>query len=129
PKPTSATITIVEATSRLLRDAMRKGYQYKRAGVILSDIADYDGMQPDLFEYDPERYHRLRSLDDAVDRINRICGSDTVVIGARRNRSHDVEHHDSEHHSKTDPPHHSACPSTRWSDIISLNRLDDTVKQ
>lgn len=125
PTPTSSTITIVEAASKLLHDAMRKGYLYKRAGVILSDIADYDGMQPDLFDYDPERYHRLRSLDDAVDRINRLCGNETVVIGSGRSKSRDVKYHDTEHDSETDLPHHSTCPSTRWSDIISLNRHED----
>ncbi len=120
PTPSAATITIVEAATRLLRDAMRPGYLYRRAGVIVTDISDYDGMQPDLFDYTPETYNRLRRLDSAVDRINRLCGRETVVIGTRhKTPTPPAEKSDSDRGLH---PGHTPCPSTRWSDIIPLNK-------
>ncbi|MDE6483880.1 MAG: Y-family DNA polymerase [Duncaniella sp.] len=122
--PSNSTITIVEAVSRLLRDAMREGYFYRRAGVIVSDITDVEGMQPDLFEYNPDSYERLRRLDKTVDRINKLCGSETVVIGTRQYTRNEGKGKAAQFSTAIRRERLSQCPTTRWSDIIPLNKGD-----
>ncbi len=122
PTPTAATITIVEAAARLLKEAMRPGCSYKRAGVIVTDITGIDGMQPDLFDYDPERYNRLQRLDETVDRINRLCGSETVVVGTRQYTRPEGRGKAAQFATAIRRDHITPCPTTRWSDIIPLNK-------
>ncbi|MBD5250694.1 MAG: Y-family DNA polymerase [Bacteroides sp.] len=127
PTPSAATITIVEAAARLLRDAMRQGYSYRRAGVIVTDISDYDGMQPDLFDYNPEKYTKLRRLDDAMDRINRLCGSETIVIGTRQYTRPDGKGKAARFSTAIRRDLISPCPTTRWTDILPLNKNAEDI--
>lgn len=115
--PSSSTIDIVSGAHKALDFIFREGYEYKKAGVILMGIGEQEGMQPDLFEYDPEESERRRRLDETVDRINRREGHDTVTLGSQiydRNGSRgygDVMRHE----------HRSSRPTTSWKDIITLH--------
>ena len=77
--PTSSTIPIVQAASDVLQKIYRPGYQYKKAGVIVMGISPDSPIQQDLFDTSAEQIKKLRRLDEAIDRINRINGSETVV--------------------------------------------------
>lgn len=116
--PSSSTIDIVEGAAKALDHIFREGYAYKKAGVILMGISGNEGLQHDLFDYDPEKAERRRRLDETLDRINRVRGNSTVTLGAQIygesspcKSSADIMRHE----------HRSSCPTTRWNDIIPLH--------
>lgn len=82
--PTSATGEIVEAALKLLRELFRPGFQYKRAGVMVEKITSGTAIQPDLFEFDPERRSRLDAVASAMDRINASMGNDTLILASQQ---------------------------------------------
>lgn len=82
--PTANTGEIVEAALAMLRQLHRPGYHYKRAGVMVDRISSAMAVQPDLFEFDPERRARLDSVASAMDRINALMGNDTVILASQQ---------------------------------------------
>lgn len=68
-QPTADTMAIAEAASKALKAVYRKGYAYKRAGLIVSELCPLGHAQPSLFvdAADTERHRRLM---ETVDRIN-----------------------------------------------------------
>ncbi len=53
---------------------------------MVSGIAPAQPVQPDLFEYDPERSKKLGDISSVLDRINGRMGADAVVLGAQQYR-------------------------------------------
>ena len=90
--------------------------------MIVMGIMPDSPVQQDLFDISAEKIMKLRRLDEAVDRINRINGSETVVIGAQQyaqsgtTKKAEVFANAIKHEFK------SKNPTTRWSDIIVLNK-------
>ena len=82
--PTSSTIPIVGAACDVLGRIFRQGYQYKKAGVIVMGIGPDSPIQQDLFDVNAEQIQKMRRLDEVIDRINRMHGSETIVIGAQQ---------------------------------------------
>ena len=82
--PSNSTTTIVGAACAVLEKIYRQGYQYKKAGVIVMGIEPDSPIQQDLFDMHAEQIQKLRRLDEVVDRINRLNGSETIVIGAQQ---------------------------------------------
>lgn len=89
--PTSTTLEIVESAKRVLRSIFRKGIHYKRAGVMVSDISSAEAVQPDLFDFDPDRAVKYRSISEAIDEINARLGADTVILAAQQYPAKDAE--------------------------------------
>ena len=87
--PTSSTISIVKAASDVLQSIYRPGYQYKKAGVIVMGIGPDSPIQQDRFDINAEQIEKMRRLDEVVDRINRMHGSETIVIGSQQYTSKD----------------------------------------
>ena len=90
--PTDSTLELTKYASGLLRQIYRKGYAYKRAGVILSDICSKTGTQRDMFDTtDRDKHDRLMK---AVDGLNAAYGKPKIVTAAegferfRMNRQH-----------------------------------------
>jgi len=122
--PTSSTTTIVQTAASLMEQIYRKGYQYKRAGVIVLGVGPKSPIQQDLFDCNADQFQKMKRLDEVIDRINRLQGSGTIVLGAQQYTSKDKEgkatgkaqvfanaiKHD----------YRSPNPTTRWSDIIRL---------
>lgn len=118
--PTATTTTIVQTAAHLLEQLYRPGYQYKKAGVIVMGVGPNSPVQPDLFDTNAEQFQRMRRLDAVIDRINRVQGTETIVLGAqqytRRNGAGKADvfanaiRHD----------YRSPNPTTRWTDIIRL---------
>lgn len=76
---TADSTALIKQAIDLLRSIYRTGYQYKQAGVILSDISQEQGMQLDLFsEPDDARRRRLMQVADA---LNKKFGDDTISFG------------------------------------------------
>lgn len=84
--PTNTTNEIVAMATGILDAIFRKGIYYKRAGIMVSGIAPAQPVQPDLFEYDPERSKKLGDISSVLDRINGRMGADAVVLGAQQYR-------------------------------------------
>ena len=89
--PTANTGEIVEAAIAMLRRLYRPGYHYKRAGVMVERISSALALQPDLFEFDPERRAKLDSIAGAMDRINARLGNDTVILASQQYPEKDTE--------------------------------------
>ena len=112
--PTSSTIDIVMAATDCLRSIYREGIMFKRAGVLLMGVVPQGAVQPDMFSYDANRHGRMTRMDSAVDHLNRVGGTETVILSSQQypggKKFADAIRHD----------HKSPCPTTRWSDIMVL---------
>lgn len=89
--PTDTTPEIVAAAMSIIDRIYRKGIHYKRAGIMVSNIVPSFAIQPDLFDYNPEKSQKLRSLSQALDRVNCKMGADTVVLGSQQYRDRDPD--------------------------------------
>ena len=118
--PTSSTISIVQAAHRVLGQIFRQGYQYKKAGVIVMGIGPDSPIQQDLFDINAEQFQKMRRLDEVVDRINRLHGSETIVLGAQQYTKPNGKGRADVFANAIKHDHKSPNPTTRWSDIIKL---------
>lgn len=114
PTPSSSTIDIVKAATVCLSRIYRKDIQYKRAGVILMGVIPNSAIQPDFFTFDVTRHTHMQQLDKAVDKINKVDGTETVILSSqqypRGTKFADAIKHDFK----------SSCPTTRWCEIMKI---------
>lgn len=71
------------------------------------------GIQTDLFEFNAEHFEKMKRLDAVIDKINKINGTETVVLCQQYKdgkKFADAMRRDMK----------SKNPTTRWSDIIVL---------
>ena len=118
--PSNSTTTIVQAATEVLRRIYRQGYSYKKAGVIVMGIAPDSPIQQDLFDTDADRMRKMRQLDRVVDRINRVQGSETIVIGSQQYTCKDGRGKADVFANAIRHDFKSPNPTTRWSDIMKL---------
>ena len=78
---TDSTMELVEYALKGLKQIYRKGYLYKKAGVMVGDISPADGVQQNLFEQrDTEK---LRSINLLLDSVNSRYGKDMLKIAVQ----------------------------------------------
>lgn len=82
--PTNTTPEIVSLAVGVLRRIYRKGFFYKRAGVIVSALSSDEAVQPDLFSFDPNRAAKYRCISEAIDGINRRHGQNSIFLAGRQ---------------------------------------------
>ena len=116
--PTNSTQAIVKAANEVLKQLFRQGYHYKKAGVIVMDICPDSPIQQDLFDTNAEQVQKLRRLDAAIDRVNKLNGSETIVLGSQQYARKGQKAEAFANAIKHD--HRSKNPTTRWSEIIEL---------
>ncbi|SOB75361.1 DNA polymerase V [Marinobacter sp. LV10R510-11A] len=81
--PTQDSRVIVQQVLSLLRQMYRTGYDYAKAGVMLSDLVNETAIQEDLFASpEPRRIDRSARLMSVMDEINRK--SRTKICSARQ---------------------------------------------
>ena len=117
----NSTQVIVQTALNCLNIIFRQGYEYKRAGVIVGIISSADSIQTNLFDYDSEQYEKRHRLDNALDKINRLQGSETVVLANQqyakdKKTGKAMVFTDSIRHDLRSPNY-----TTRWSDIPKVN--------
>jgi DNA polymerase V len=80
PTASNSSIDIVEYALKALKRIYRKGYKYKKAGVIVSEIVPKDQLQTNLFEHKNPQKHQavMKSLDD----LNNWYGREKVRLAA-----------------------------------------------
>ena len=118
--PSNSTITIVQATNDVLQSIYRPGYQYKKAGVIVMGIGPDSPIQQDLFDINAEQFQKMKRLDEVVDRINRMHGSETIVLGSQQYTKKDGKGKADVFANAIKHDFKSKNPTTRWADIIHL---------
>ena len=118
--PSSSTITIIESANEVLKRIYRQGYQYKKAGVIVMGIRPDSPIQQDLFDINAEQFQKMKRLDEVVDRINRMHGSETIVLGSQQYTRKDGKGKADVFANAIKHDFKSKNPTTRWADIIHL---------
>ena len=118
--PSSSTITIVKAANEVLQQLYRPDYHYKKAGVIVMGIGPNSPIQQDLFDINAEQFEKMRKLDAVIDRINRLNGSETIVLGSQQYTQKDGKGKAQVFANAIKHDFKSKNPTTRWSDIIVL---------
>jgi len=107
---TDDTMTISRAAATALRSIYRRGYRYKKAGILITEIVPRQAVQRSLFADDSARERRER-LMQTVDAINSTAAAhDTVHIAAYRPAD-----------SIMRVGHRSRLYTTRLQDIITVN--------
>ncbi len=118
--PSNSTITIVQTAEQILEKIFLQGYQYKKAGVIVTGIIGDSPIQQDLFDIDAEQFQKMKRLDAVVDRINRMHGSETIVLGTQQYTQRNGKGKADVFANAIRHDFRSKNPTTRWSDIITL---------
>ncbi len=105
--PTDSTLEIAKAASSLLKELYRVGYGYKKAGVVLYDISDNEGIQSSMFDSVDRPKHK--ALMQTLDRLNTQMGRSTVKLGSQGDgvKAFNCEHR-------------SPLYTTQWSDILKI---------
>jgi DNA polymerase V len=80
PQPTNDSLVVNRWASHLVERMFRPGYQYKKAGVVLSGISPLGRYQTDWLE--PPQAVDTR-LMDALDRLNKRYGRATVKVSTQ----------------------------------------------
>ncbi len=120
PTPSASTMRIVEAALAALQMAFINGYAYKKVGVMLMDIVSDRAVQTNFVDYDAGRHEKMRKIDDVVDRINKICGSETVVLGSQQYTAKNGQGKAGKFAGAIKRDLKSPNYTTRWSDIIEV---------
>lgn len=81
--PANSTGEVVSAALKALRMVFRNGYEYKRAGVIVSDIVDSDSIQATLFDFDREARDRDDRISKVMDMVN-TSGKNVLRLATQR---------------------------------------------
>ena len=117
---TNSTIDIVKAATEVLHEIYIPGYHYKKAGVIVMGISPTSPQQLDLFDFNAKDYDKKKRLDKAMDNINKINGTETVILGSQQYTQKDGKGKAEVFANAIKHDFKSKNPTTRWSDIIKL---------
>ena len=83
-------------------------------------IGDDSPIQQDLFDINAEQFQKMKRLDEVVDRINRLHGTETIVLGSQQYTRKDGKGKAGVFANAIKHDFKSKNPTTRWSDIIIL---------
>ena len=106
--PTSDTGEILSYVIPLLKKMYKKGYQYKRAGVILGGIIQDNIIQQNLFET-INRNKKIKLLN-AIDHINKRMGRDVIRYAIQGHKKNYVLKQ-----QKLSP-----CYTTQWKELLNV---------
>ena len=108
PEATADTLIIVKQALEALRRIYRKGYGYKRASVIITEIVADNAIQGNLF-VDADKREERKNLMQVVDHLNRGFVTNGLRLAVQG---------DAMNYLKRDLL--SPCYTTKWSDIIKI---------
>ena len=107
--PTADTMEIIKHASSALKEIYREGYEYKKAGVILTHIISETNYMHDLF--DPRDREKQKCISQMIDSINQKNGTNCIKLAAQGVGKADWN-------LRRD--FLSKCPSTNMRDIIEV---------
>ena len=106
---TSDSIEIVQHANQALKEMFREGYEYKKAGIILTHIVSENNYMHDLF--DPRDREKQKRISQTIDLINQKNGTNCIKLAAQGVGKADWN-------LRRD--FLSKCPSTNMGDIIEI---------
>ena len=107
PFSTNSSIEIARFASEGLERIFRKGYQYKKAGVIIMDFRPEGEVQLSIFENSNPKHVQLMKV---IDRLNNTFGQQKIKLASQ----------DQKRVWKMKQEKLSPRYTTRWSDIITV---------
>jgi len=109
--PASSTQEIVGTSLKILEAIYEPGYEYKRAGVILTDIVDGSSIQPSLFDFDYGKRSKEDKVSEVMDKVN-VPGRNLLGLATQRpgNYSDGIR-----------CSYKSGSFSTDWKDLIEVH--------
>lgn len=107
PFSTNSSIEIARFASEGLERIFRKGYQYKKAGVIIMDFRPEGEVQLNIFENSNPKHGQLMQV---MDRLNNTFGQQKIKLASQ----------DQKRVWKMKQEKLSPRYTTRWSDIITV---------
>lgn len=120
PTASNATATIVRAAHQLLEEIYKPGYKYKKAGVVVMGVGESHPLQLNLFDSNAEQLQKMKALDAVVDRLNKVNGTETVILASQQYRQRGADGKAEHFANAIKHDFKSKNPTTRWSDIILL---------
>ena len=118
--PSNSSITLVQKAEDCLERIFREGFQYKRAGVVVMSMESSAGVQTNFLDYDAERFEKLQKLDKVLDRLNKIGGTETIILGSQQFPGKDLKGKSTQFADAIRHDYKSPNYTTRWSEIIEL---------
>lgn len=106
---TADSIEIIKLASEALKDIYKEGYEYKKAGIILTHIIKETDYMHDLF--DPRDREKQKRISQMIDSINQKNGTNCIKLAAQGVGKADWN-------LRRD--FLSKCPSTNIRDIIEV---------
>jgi DNA polymerase V len=107
---TNDSIEIIKTSDKLLKSIYRKGYSYKKSGVIIGDIIPDDQIQLNLFN-NLKNHPQRKDLFKRIDFINKKMGRNTVRV-----LSQGISDSWSLRQQNLSP-----CYTTRWDELLKVN--------
>jgi len=77
-------IRIVDAFHEYLAVVYLVGHSALQQGLDGGGIGPNSPQQLDLFDYNAEQFEKMKRLDAVMDRINRVNGTETIVLGSQQ---------------------------------------------
>ena len=121
---TASTVRMIAATSGVLETIFRDGIEYKKAGVILSDLRPAIAVEFSLFDDQRQHSQDIKAMK-VMDAINARMGRDTLKVGACGNASANTSA--SSGAANTPAPAwtmkaamRTPCYTTRWQDLLQV---------
>ena len=81
--PANSASEIIRAALKALRYVYKPGYEYKKAGVVVTDIVDSDSIQQVLFGFDGQARERDDKISEVMDKVN-TSGENLLRLGTQR---------------------------------------------
>ena len=107
PSPTDDTRALVSVALWALNRLYRAGYNYQKAGVMLSDLVPAEGCQTDLFasQTAPIKSNKLMTV---MDNINKKMGKESIKVASEGFKRH----------WKMRQENKSPCYTTKWDELL-----------
>jgi DNA polymerase V len=109
PFPTNDSGELIKWAVFALNKIYRKGYQYKKAGILINEITPEDSKQTNLFESNDSS--KKIKLNAVIDKVNKAFGQNIIKYGSMGNGK------DWQLRRNLLSP----CYTTRLSDILTIN--------
>ena len=119
--PANNTPEVVRAALRAFKACYKEGYQYKRAGVIVSGISKQNAIQLNLFdELTPEQRKKFNKISEVMDTINRKMGNDTMILGIQQFPKDDKTGEQKNYRDLIKHEHRSKCFTTDIDELMEV---------
>ncbi|MCF8298571.1 MAG: Y-family DNA polymerase [Saprospiraceae bacterium] len=108
PTPTNNTAELIHYAVLALKSLYRKGYKYKKSGIIATDLIPADHVQTSL--WDATDRGKNKKLMDVVDKINSELGRNKIKFAIQGTNNN----------WKMRQEQLSPCYTTKWDDLLEL---------